>query len=158
MKRHCKKRGLGNYTHLGGASSGGKDHKSDQHRAANASRATPMAGAAAGGVIDFVGNQGPNMAKGVAPGGTLLSYLQVKHGTFGERSERGLIDGLKILPQAGGSPSSQEQMDMYVETSLSSQTPLVFGDVEDLDTTVRYFQLAARYYAPTMCRMTLMIK
>jgi hypothetical protein len=88
------------------------------------------------------------MENGVALGRTLLSYLQVKYRKFDESSGMEIIDGLKILPQAGGSPPSQDQMDMHVETVLSSQTPLVFGYVDDSGTTVPYFHSASRFSAP----------
>ena len=46
---------------------------------------------------------GPAKADGLALGGTLLVYLQMKYGID---LERDIIEGFKILPQTGGSPPS----------------------------------------------------
>ena len=76
------------------------------------------------------------MTEGVALGGTLLSYPQMKFGTCDARLGREIIGGLKILPQTGGSPPIQEQLDVFVETFVIRQNPLVFGYVEDSGPTV----------------------
>jgi hypothetical protein len=82
-------------------------------------------------------------APGAALGGTLLSFLQARHGNNDMAAVREVFVGLKILPRAAGAAPSSEQIDTYVETVLSCQAPLVFGYVEESGTTVQYFHSAA---------------